>query len=148
MNSSPATFQDAQQIRFAYLLAVSAGALVFAICHTITWFWGGIGSHIGNVLMMGAVFFTFVWICAAFLAVLPYRLCIWLSRRFALRHWAFYVSGALATSLGLMLLYLWIVSSPSVRLDEVKFLSASAVFPRFFLSGAAAGLVCWAYLRK
>lgn len=148
MKSSPAIFQDAQQIRFAYLLAVTAGALVFALCHTITWFWMDIGSHIASVLIVGVVFFFFVWFLAALLAVLPYRLCLWLAERFALRHWVFYVSGAVATSLGLMLLYLWIVSSPSVQLDEVKFLSASAVFPRFFLGGAAAGLVCWAYLRK
>ncbi|WP_287880723.1 hypothetical protein [Aquitalea sp.] len=150
MNSRPATFQDAQQIRFAYLLAVTAGALVFALCQTITWFWLWVrsGSDIGNVLMMGAVFFAFVWLCAALLAVLPYRLCIWLSEKFALYHWAFYVSGAVVTSLGLMLLYHCIASSPGVQMDGVKLLSTSAVLPRFLLSGTAAGLVCWAYLRK
>ncbi|KJV24659.1 hypothetical protein VI06_21665 [Aquitalea magnusonii] len=145
MNTQQVQFEHSRQRFIAYLLAVGAGVLIYLL-YFIALPGSGVDLLLAGSLLIDFSVYVFLWISTALLAILPYRLGMWLSDKYALSNCGFYVAGAVLTSLCIMTILIFLPSfltGRSAQPMSVVLFIVEAIAPQFVLSGAVAGLIYW-----
>lgn len=147
----------------AYLLAVTAAALVFVlslILPEIINILGGTGfesstsfdirTKFQHLAFMTALLFVIGWIFSFIVALIPFAIGITIARRLKIEHWRYFVIGAIFTAIGLEPLFIAIpnlginVLEPEPSFAE-QFLHG---LPYFLAAGTAGGVSCFMFLRR
>lgn len=155
------TMPGIESVVVAFLLAISAAALVFplvlAVDRVVTLLWHS-GFDVSVLMQMPnwhllkpfnlLLMITAVWMFALISGVIPYALCIAFAREHRQFHWLYFVICGVLTAVGPSCLL--IVSLLDWRglsfFNPVFWHQYLSMLPGYIVSGAAAGYVCWRYL--
>lgn len=125
----------------AYCLAVTAATFSFTLAFGVPW------GPAGQMLVL----FGVEWVVAFITSVVPFAIAIVVARRFSIMRWWYFAGGGLLTAALLCLPHAWEAREgpplgpvpdpiPSLAESYIRFA------PSFWLSGVAAGVVCWWFL--